>query len=272
MNSHSPKLGFIGAGNMGSCLINGLISAGFSPHDIWASNTDPVQLESLKARAIHTTSDNSRLIKESDVILLCVKPGDVFTVCETYRDNFQAHPRLIVSIAAGITTQYIQTALGNIYPIVRCMPNTPAFVQAAVSGLFATSEVSSEQRAITEKIMRSVGSTLWVEKEEQLDAVTALSGSGPAYFLLFMEALRDAGIAIGLSPEDAHFLTLETAFGSAKLALESNKTWATLRQNITSPGGTTEQALLAFTPRLSELCLEAVQAAFKRAKQLGGER
>ncbi len=148
------------------------------------------------------------------------------------------------------------------------MPNTPALVRAGMTGLFATAAVTQAQHILAEELMRAVGYTLWVKEEKQLDAITALSGSGPAYFLLFMETLREAGEKIGLTKEASQFLVLQTALGSAKLAFESNEDWQTLREKITSPGGTTEQAIQVFTPTLFQLCEDAVRAAFLKAEAL----
>lgn len=266
-------ISFIGAGNMGSSLIGGLITAGFAAQHIWASNPDTQALQRLQTQFnIHTTTDNQQAAAAADVIVLCVKPKDVAQLCQQLQTTLKNPSTLLISIAAGIPTTSIAQWLNCDMPVVRCMPNTPALVQAAMTGLYATQAVNTQQREWAEEIMRSVGAILWVEKEDTLDKINALSGSGPAYFLLFMEALRDAGTKLGLTREEAHFLTLQTAFGAAKLALESNEEWATLRKNITSPGGTTEQAIHAFTPELFNLCDKAVIAAFNRAKELASTK
>lgn len=266
------KISFIGAGNMGSSLINGLLAAGFEAKNIWASNSDSHTLQQLKTQFnVHTTQDNLHAADETDVIVLCVKPNHLPAVCQELKNTLQNSKKLIISIAAGIPTHTIAQCLGENAAIVRCMPNTPALVRAGMSGLYATPSVTTQQRDWAEEIMRSVGSILWVEEESTIDKINALSGSGPAYFLFFMEALRDAGLKLGLTQEEAHFLTLQTAFGTAKLALESNEAWSVLRKNITSPGGTTERAIAAFTPELFTLCNKAVDAAFQRAKELGSK-
>ncbi len=264
-------IGFIGAGNMASSLIGGLLASGYPLSHLLASNLSLAALESLATLGIYTTTDNLAVANAADILVLCVKPKDMATLCSELANILTQKNTLVLSIAAGITTAAIQQWTGNPLPLVRTMPNTPALVGAAMTGLYATPQVNPAQRACAEEIMRAVGAILWVETESQLDIVTALSGSGPAYFLYFMEALRDAGIQLGLSAEAAHFLVGQTAFGAAKLALENNETWSSLRQKITSPGGTTEQAIQAFTPHLTHLCKKAVDAAYHRSQALSKE-
>ena len=191
------------------------------------------------------------------------------TVAEEIRDSVQAKKPLVISIAAGVREKEINRWLGGDVAIVRAMPNTPALIQAGATALYANSKVSNDRRNIAETIMRAVGVVLWIEDEQQMDVVTALSGSGPAYFFLFMETLEAAGHALGLNKETARLLTLQTAFGATKMALESTEDCATLRQRVTSPGGTTEQALRIFEEgNLRQLISQAVTAAAKRSEEL----
>lgn len=262
-------ISFIGAGNMARSLIGGLIAAGFSAKHIWATNPIRSLLTQLKNEFnIHITTDNKEAAAIADVIVLCVKPKEVAPLCAELKTSLTHRGALIISIAAGITIDSITQWLGKSLPIVRTMPNTPALVQAGITGLFANTNVTPTQHQWAEQILRAVGSIAWVKEESQLDAVTALSGSGPAYFLLFMEELAKAGQQLGLSAEEAHLLVMQTALGTAKLAVESNESWENLRKKITSPGGTTEQALNVFSTALPNLCEKAVQAAYHRAKEL----
>ena len=196
-------------------------------------------------------------------MVLAVKPQIMQLVCEPLEESIQSEQPLVISIAAGINIANIKLWLGaNTISIVRCMPNTPALVQSGMTGLFANQAVTEDQHDLAESILRAVGSTLWLEKEELIDAVTAVSGSGPAYYFLVMEAMQAAAQKLGLSAEDARLLVLQTAFGAAKLALESSDDAGTLRQRVTSKGGTTEAALKKLIHGgLPELFEEAISSS-----------
>jgi len=261
---------FIGGGNMARSLINGIIQ---DNNAVQLSVVDPDenQLDAIRQNwpSVATYTDTNITIAQSDVIIFAVKPQIMQTVVEDIASLAQQYQPLCISIAAGITEAKIALWLGGSLPIVRCMPNTPALVQSGATGLFANTYVSNEQRDLAESILRAVGITLWLEQESLLDAVTALSGSGPAYFFLVMEAMQAAAEKMGIASADARLLTLQTAFGAAKLALESSDKPAQLRKNVTSKGGTTEAALKELMDGgLVELFDTALQAAEQRAKQL----
>ncbi len=262
---------FIGAGNMARSLIAGLTQDD-TPHNIRISDPNELQLQSIQKnwKSVHAFTDNSEAIDGTDVLVLAVKPQIMQVVCETLQDQIQSQSSLLISIAAGITTPNLEDWIGSeSLAIVRCMPNTPALVQSGMTGLFANKHVSEQQHDLAESILRAVGTTLWLDNESLLDAVTAVSGSGPAYYFLVMEAMQDAAKKLGLNSDEARLLVLQTAFGAAKLALESNDDAATLRQRVTSKGGTTEAALNKLIGGgLPELFEEALVAAALRSKEL----
>ena len=207
-----------------------------------------------------------------DVLVLAVKPQVMRKVCTEIAADVQARRPLCVSIAAGITLTHLQHWLGADIGIVRCMPNTPALVSKGASGLFANTGVSASQRKLAAELMSSVGLAVWLEQESDIDTVTALSGSGPAYFFLFMEAMQAAAIDMGLSAELARALTYQTAAGAAELAQHSAEDTAQLRRNVTSPGGTTERAIESFEKgALRELVQRSLQAARLRSTELAAE-
>ncbi|MFP5505962.1 MAG: pyrroline-5-carboxylate reductase, partial [Gammaproteobacteria bacterium] len=218
----TPHLSFIGAGNMARSLIGGLIADGWPADRLRATDPDPEQRSDIANRfGIAVGDDNAAAVAGAEVVVLAVKPQVMHAVAAEIGAAAQAHRPLIISIAAGIRSADLDRWLGGDAAIVRCMPNTPALVQSGATALFANPRVGAEQRDRAETILRAVGLTLWLEREEQMDAVTALSGSGPAYFFLIMEALQAAGERLGLPADTARLLTLQTAFGAAKMALES---------------------------------------------------
>lgn len=267
------RIAFIGAGNMAGSLIGGLIADGWNPARIRAADPDAGQRERLAARfGIATTPDNIQAIDDAEIIVLAVKPQAVEAVARELAPAIESKPVLVISIAAGIREQDLRRWLGHGTAIVRSMPNTPALVLSGATALFANTAVSEEQRDAAESILRAVGLTIWIEDEDLMDAVTALSGSGPAYFFLFMEALQDAGRELGLPDETARLLTLQTAFGAAKMALESPDDAAALRRLVTSPGGTTERAIASFQENnFTAMVSKALAAAAERARELARE-
>jgi len=269
----SPQLAFIGAGNMASALIGGLIKQGFSAERIIASDPLPAMLDKLRGVApVRVTSDNIAAVAEADVVVLAVKPQVMKQVLQPLAKALQQRKPLIISIAAGIEIASIARWLGGDLPIVRCMPNTPALVQLGATGLFANASVSAEQKKLADSILRAVGIALWVDKEAQLDAVTAVSGSGPAYFFLVMEAMRDAGVKLGLSRDVAEQLTLQTALGAARMAVDSDVDVAELRRRVTSPNGTTERAIASFeNDNLRAIFERALNACDARSRELAKE-
>ncbi len=235
---------FIGCGNMAAALINGLVADGYDPEHIWASDPDGEKRAALAARSgIRITDDNREAVKQADVVVLAVKPQILKEVaCGLAADITEGRP-LVISIAAGVREQHLQHWLGGGVALVRTMPNTPAMIQTGATVLHAGPGVTAAEKDLAESILRAVGLTRWVDDEAMMDAVTALSGSGPAYFFLVMEALEAAGIELGLPEDTARLLTLQTALGAARMAMESSEETSTLRQRVTSPGGTTERAV-----------------------------
>jgi pyrroline-5-carboxylate reductase len=270
---NDTTLTFIGGGNMASSLIGGLIADGWDPACIKVADTSPQRLQQLSEQfAIATTTSNSNAADHADVIVLAVKPQIIKSVAQELADIVMQQQPLVISIAAGIPAAALGNWLGKSAAIVRTMPNTPAMVQSGATALYANAGVSEDQRSIAESILRAVGVAIWVDDEAQMDAVTALSGSGPAYFFLFMEALQAAGQELGLAEDTARLLALQTAFGAAKMALESNEDAASLRRQVTSPGGTTEHAIHTFQEGgFESLVSKALLAAADRSRELAAK-
>ena len=266
------QITFIGGGNMARSLISGLLANGVSPQQIRVVDPNDEQRQQIAHMNVATYANQSEAVAGSDVIVLAVKPQVMSQVAQDLTDFTQRTKPLIVSIAAGIRCDDLGRWLGGNVAIVRTMPNTPAMVQSGATGLFANTQVTAAQKGQAESIMRAVGITLWVNEETQLDAVTALSGSGPAYFFLMMEAMMAAGEKLGLDTKTSRLLTVQTAFGAAKMAIESKVDPATLRAQVTSPNGTTERAINAFVQNNFETTvMNAMQAAQTRATELAQE-
>jgi pyrroline-5-carboxylate reductase len=262
---------FIGAGNMAHSLIGGLIADGYSAAQLWATCPEAEMLQALRAQfAIHTTQNNAEGAQAADVVVFAVKPQVLKAVASEIASVIKTKNPLIVSIAAGVRENDIQRWLGGDIAIVRCMPNTPALLKCGATGLYANTFVSAEQKDLAESILRAVGMTVWLTAENQLDAVTALSGSGPAYFFRLMETLIQGAEELGLPRETATLLTLQTALGAARMALESNEPVTELRKRVTSPGGTTERALQVLEEgNLIKLFADVLRAAQQRSIELG---
>ncbi len=270
---NTQKIGFIGGGNMASSLINGLIASGLSPDQIWVSDNNQDVLQSLISNLkINGSQTNDDLINQVDVVILAVKPQILRMVAEQVAKNLLNKEVLVVSIAAGITQESLAQWLGNELAIVRCMPNTPALVRAGATALHANPHVNNQQKDLAENILRAVGISIWVDKESELDAVTAVSGSGPAYYFLLMEAMEEAALELGLSEESARLLIQQTALGAAKMAMESADTPMELRKKVTSPGGTTQKAIQTFEEEgFSRLVSKALHAARDRSIEMSKE-
>lgn len=266
----NTSIAFIGGGNMTYSLTGGLIADGYAPQDIWVADPDELKLSVLEELfGVHTTSSNPQAVAQAGVVVLAVKPQVLKAVAEGLAHAVQTTRPLVISIAAGIREPDISAWLGGNLAVVRTMPNTPALVKSAATALYANGWVSLQQHNLAESILRAVGVTLWIEDETEMDAVTALSGSGPAYFFLLMEVLENAAGRIGLARETARLLTLQTAFGAAKMALESAEDSRTLRERVTSPGGTTEQAITVLREgHIQELFDAALGAAHARAREM----
>lgn len=267
----TPRIAFIGGGNMAASLIGGLRAQGIPATSICASDPGAVKRAELQAtHGIETFADNGQALAGADVVVLAVKPQVMQAVCRDLAGHLQAN-QLIVSIAAGINCTSLQDWLGAQTPraIVRCMPNTPSLLRQGVSGLFANAQVSDAQKQQAEQLLSAVGLALWLDKEALIDAVTAVSGSGPAYYFLMIEAMTAAGEQLGLPRETAAQLTLHTALGAARMACESDLEAAELRRRVTSPNGTTEAAIKAFQAGGFEpLVQQAMNAAAHRSAEL----
>lgn len=264
------EIAFIGGGNMATSLIAGLLADGHPPERLWVSDPDSAKLAHLSARyGVNTRADNNAILEHAGVVVLAVKPQILEQVVRGLAPQWFQRQPLLISIAAGIREQSIEHWLGGRPALVRAMPNTPAMIQAGATALHANQRVTKAQKDVAERILRAVGLTLWVENEELMDGVTALSGSGPAYFFLIMEALEQAGTELGLSGETARLLTLQTALGAARMAMESPDPPAVLRHKVTSPGGTTERAIAVLEQgQLGDLFQQALTAARDRSREL----
>ncbi len=261
---------FIGAGNMAGSIIGGLLDSGHPATAIRAADPSSENLARLRAIApITTFADNNEAVAGADVVILAVKPQVMAAVMAGIADAVAAAGALVISIAAGITCASMQARLGETSAIVRCMPNTPALLGAGASGLYATATVSATQRSYAETILGAVGTVDWVTSETELDAITALSGSGPAYFFLFIEAMIEAGCQLGLPRDSATAMARQTALGAARMAIESDVDLVELRRRVTSPGGTTQAAIESFeNSGLRETVATAMQAAADRAAEM----
>ena len=270
MNTMNQRITFIGGGNMATSLIAGLLSNNFPADHISVAEPDTEKAKALQQQfSVHTFSDNVEACNEANIIVLAVKPQIMQPVCRGIADTVQNIQPLVISIAAGLLSADISRWLGDDISIVRCMPNTPSLLNAGATGLFANIRVNTEQKQQADQVLSSAGINVWVDKESQLDAVTAVSGSGPAYYFLFMEAMQSAGEQLGLTAEQAKQLTLQTALGAARMAIEADEEPATLRAKVTSKGGTTEQAINTFEANnLREIVMKAMQAANNRASEL----
>ena len=261
---------FIGCGNMGRSLIGGLIANGLSVNSITGTDLNAEQRQATASKYnIEVLEDNQQAIKDADVVVLAVKPQSMQDALESIKAPLSLEKPLLISIAAGIKLSDLGKWAGKDLAIVRAMPNTPALIQAGATALCSNQITSGAQRDLAEAIMRSVGLALWLDDESLMDTVTALSGSGPAYYFLIMEVMEKAASQLGLPQEQARILTLQTAFGAAKMALESSHDAETLRKQVTSPGGTTEQALnVLMNGDIEGLFREALEAAKKRSAEL----
>jgi len=266
----TKTIAFIGGGNMASSLIGGLVADGYNATKIYASDSDGEKLASLAARfGIRSASDNLDAVKRADVVVLAVKPQAMEMVAKDLAKAIQQYRPLVISIAAGVREAHLQQWLGSDVALIRTMPNTPAMLQAGATVLHAGEGITQQQKSTAETILRSVGLTCWVKDEAMMDTVTALSGSGPAYFFLVMEAMEQAGAELGLPADIARLLTLQTALGAARMAMESSEGPATLRSYVTSPGGTTESALQTLEAGgIRNLFREALTDARERSEEI----
>lgn len=263
------QIAFIGAGNMANSLIHGLLAKGVAASHVHATDIDSDKLQALHSACGIQTGDTASVAAGADVIILAVKPQVMAAVCTSLKPLIGKTDCLIISIAAGIPVASLEQWLGVDRAIVRCMPNTPSLVGEGATGLYANTNCSDAHHRLAGDIMAAVGIACWLQAEKDIDTVTALSGSGPAYYFLMMEAMEKAAVAMGLTPEVARQLSIQTALGAGKLAATSDVPPAELRRRVTSPGGTTEQALLSFENQGFETTVaKAMLAAQQRAAVL----
>jgi pyrroline-5-carboxylate reductase len=267
------RLAFIGGGNMAGALIGGLTKRGLPAARVVVADPSQDQLQRLvREYGVGAAADNASAVENAEVVVLAVKPQQMRAVALGLAPHLQKTHPLVISVAAGIPHASLARWFGPQVPVIRTMPNRPALNGFGATGLFAPPAVGAANRALAEMIMAAVSATVWVEHESQMDTVTALSGSGPAYFFLFMEALEAAAHERGLPNDVAHRLTLETAFGAAQMARQSADSLATLREQVTSKGGTTAAALEVLnTEGLRAIVAHAVAAADRRSAELAAE-
>ena len=260
---------FIGGGNMAGAIIGGLLKKGWQPDAIRVAEIDAGARARLERELrVRVFADGSAAAVDSACIVFAVKPQHMREAAQALRGTLKS--QLVITIAAGIRSGDLARWLGDYQRIVRAMPNTPALVLAGLSGLYAMPAVPAEDRLQAEKVMGAVGSTLWLAREEQMDAITAVSGSGPAYVFYFIEALQQAAAELGFTADEARKLALDTFAGAVKLAAHSSEDAATLRARVTSKGGTTERALEVLEAAgVKDRFIEAVKAACERSRELG---
>ena len=267
------RIAFIGGGNMARSLVGGLIDKGCKPGRISVSEPNPEQRALIAKRApVRMSADGPGAVQGADVVVFAVKPQMMQAAAQGVATAVQAGRPLVISIAAGVTSTDLDRWLGGGANIVRVMPNTPALLGAGAAALWADPKVTAEQKQMAESLMEAVGIALWIDDESLMDAVTATSGSGPAYFFLLMECMEAAALELGLPAATARALVLQTALGAARMALESGEAPAELRRQVTSPKGTTAAALQVFEDgRYAALVQKALTAARDRGRQLARE-
>ncbi|MDZ4348142.1 MAG: pyrroline-5-carboxylate reductase [Xanthomonadaceae bacterium] len=267
---HAPRLAFIGGGNMARSLIGGLADVGRTMTSISVGEPNADLRAALASDfGVTATADNQQAVEHAEVWILAVKPQAMAVVCQGLAATAQRNRPLVISIAAGITSAQVARWLGGDLPVVRAMPNTPALIGVGMTGLYGNRLVDARLRALAQSLLDAVGKTVWIDDESLMDVVTAVSGSGPAYFFLLVEALQNAGEAQGLDAETARTLCVQTALGAARMLIESGEPASTLRQRVTSPGGTTAAALESlFADRLPETIDKAIMAACRRGAEL----
>jgi pyrroline-5-carboxylate reductase len=272
MSFENLTIGLIGAGNMARALVRGLLQAGHPADRLQVADPDPAQLKQVGTlhASVGIHADNRDVARVADVLVLAVKPQLVADVARQVAAGPRPRGQLILSVAAGITLGSLRGWFGPDTPVVRVMPNQPATIGAGISGLAASVPVGERERQIAQYIASATGQAVWLQDESLMDAVTAVSGSGPAYFYLLMEHMERAAVELGLSPELAAALTRETALGAARVVIETKAEPARLRAEVTSPGGTTAAALRVFeAANLDAIVRQALVAARDRSAELG---
>lgn len=269
----NKKISFIGGGNMAQALISGLISCGVKPSLITVADPSSDAREQLAAKGLNTvdpTADAKAAVIGADIVVLAVKPQVMKVVVSGFADVLDT--QLVISVAAGLSTELLLNMLGGYSNIVRAMPNTPAMIQMGATGLYGTDNISAEQKQLATAVMEASGLVMWVDNEEHMHAVTAVSGSAPAYMFYFIEAMVDGGVALGLDKEQASALAMQTMLGAAKMALGSEDAPSELRRKVTSPNGTTQAAIESMQANdISRQIVEAMQACADRSQALSEE-
>ena len=269
----NKKISFIGGGNMAQALISGLVSCGVKPSLITVADPSSEAREQLAAKGLNTvdpTADAKAAVIGADIVVLAVKPQVMKAVVSGFADVLDT--QLVISVAAGLSTALLSDMLGSYGNIVRAMPNTPAMIQMGATGLYGTGDISTEQKQLATAVMEASGLVMWVDNEEHMHAVTAVSGSAPAYMFYFIEAMVDGAVALGLDKEQASALAMQTMLGAAKMALGSKDAPSELRRKVTSPNGTTQAAIESMQANdISRQIVEAMQACYDRSQALSEE-
>jgi pyrroline-5-carboxylate reductase len=270
MNTKDIRVSFIGGGNMASALITGLVAQGFAAAHILVVEPEAEKRNLLTKKFKVEVTDQLPRAANSDVIILAVKPQQMRDLAIFLSSLL--NQQLVISIAAGIRLQDLSRWLGGYQKLVRAMPNTPAQIQAGITAIYATPQVSAAQRDYADHLLKAAGQVVWLDNEAKMDAITAVSGSGPAYVFYFLEAMQEAALALGLNKEEARALSLETFSGASRLATESSEAPAELRAKVTSKGGTTEAAIQHMqTAQVKQQIINAIKSAAARAGVLGQE-
>ena len=268
---------FIGAGNMSGAILGGMVNSGINPDNIIATNRTKEKQQALHQKfGIKTDLDNKSAIEQADVIILGVKPQMMLAMLtDLVEQGIDFSKKLVITVAAGLTVNRYTDIIGNVR-IIRCMPNTPSLVGLGVSGLFCGTDVNEfsadeieQDKNITSIMFNAVGKTVWLDEESQIDSIAAVSGSGPAYFFLFMQHMADKAVQLGFDQETANTIVLQTALGSAEMAAQSPDSFEQLRINVTSPGGSTAEAIRTFNEnKLDNIVASALDAAVLRAQEM----
>ena len=269
----NKKISFIGGGNMAQALISGLVSCGVKPSLITVADPSSEAREQLAAKGLNTvdpTADAKAAVIDADIVVLAVKPQVMKAVVSSFSDILDK--QLVISVAAGLSTELLSDMLGGYDNIVRAMPNTPAMIQMGATGLYGTDNISAEQKQLATAVMEASGLVMWVDNEEHMHAVTAVSGSAPAYMFYFIESMVDGAVALGLDKEQASALAMQTMLGAAKMAMGSEDAPSELRRKVTSPNGTTQAAIESMQANdIGRQIGEAMQACYDRSQALSEE-
>ena len=269
----NKKISFIGGGNMAQALISGLMSCGIEPSLITVADPNSEARAQLAAKGLNTvdpTMDAKAAVIDAEIVVLAVKPQVMKAVVSDFADVLDK--QLVISVAAGLSTEILSDMLGGYGNIVRAMPNTPAMIQMGATGLYGTDDISAEQKQLATAVMEASGLVMWVEDEAHMHAVTAVSGSAPAYMFYIIEAMVDGAVALGLDKEQASALAMQTMLGAAKMAMGSEDAPSELRRKVTSPNGTTQAAIESMQANdIGRQIVEAMQACYDRSQALSEE-